>query len=126
MMLSWDNAAASERVCACLHNSGKWTDIQPYVCPLNTRHTSWNSRHLLTSEQQNLDILSTFSGRKYYHLDIIQNPATLAALLKQLPVMSLIISSVKSPFFSIHWKAVFAVTGYQTAYKRLSVFIRVQ
>ena len=42
--------------------------------PQKSDLTLQNSRRLLTPEQQNLDVLSTFSGRKYGHLDIIQNP----------------------------------------------------
>ena len=31
-------------------------------------------RHSFTSTSQNFDILSTFCGRKYGRLDVIQNP----------------------------------------------------
>jgi len=58
-------------VCACRLSFWQW----PYARHSKIRRTSRNSGRLLMPEKQNLDKLSTFCGRKYGHLDVIQNPA---------------------------------------------------
>ena len=75
-MLSWDDAAASRGICACLPDSSEQIDTaaMPYARPSKIGCTSQNSGLLLTPEQQSLDVLSTFSRCKYGHLDVIQNP----------------------------------------------------
>ena len=42
---------------------------------MNLGRNSGNSGHLLTFLSQNFDVLGTFCGRKYVHLDVIQNTA---------------------------------------------------
>jgi len=44
----------------------------PYAHPPLEKHLR-NSGRLLTPAKQNLDVLSTFCGRKYGRLDVIQN-----------------------------------------------------
>jgi len=46
----------------------------PYARHSKIGRTSRNSGRLLTPESQNLDVLSTFCGRKYGRLGVIQNP----------------------------------------------------
>jgi len=48
-------------------------DTKRYVHHLKIGRTSMISGRLLTSVSKNLDVLSTFCGRKYVRLDIIQN-----------------------------------------------------
>jgi len=48
-------------------------DTKRYVRHLKIGCTSLISGRLFTSVSQNFDVLSTFCGRKYVRLDVIQN-----------------------------------------------------
>jgi len=48
-------------------------DMKRYVRHLKIGRTSMISGRLVTSMSQNFDVLSTFCGRKYARLDVIQN-----------------------------------------------------
>jgi len=48
-------------------------DMKRYVRHLKIGRTSMISGRLVTSMSQNFDVLSTFCGRKYVRLDVIQN-----------------------------------------------------
>jgi len=56
-----------------LPSFGQW----PYARHSKIGRTSQNSGRLLTPEKRNLDVLSTFCGRKYGRLGVIQNPVSI-------------------------------------------------
>jgi len=58
------------------------TDTKRYVRHLKIRRTPLISGRLFTSVSQNFDVLSTFCGRKYARLDVIQNNASDCVLNK--------------------------------------------
>jgi len=52
----------------------RWDAVKVYARPSKIRRMLGNFGRLLTSEKQNMDVLSTFCGRKYGRLGVMQNP----------------------------------------------------